>query len=86
MAEITLRKPEAKVLTVNIGNDKVNIPLGASLTLEEYASLSTYEGTIAFYNKYIPEDIAKNLTFDEYNQITAAWVEATKKAGIDSGE
>lgn len=85
--EITLKRPEIETLRVNIGSDVVEIPLGASLTLEEYANLNTFEGTIKFYNKYIPESVAKNLTFNEYNQITKAWVEATQKQSrVKSGE
>ena len=84
--EITLKKPEVEVLRVNIGDKAIEIPLGPYLTVEDYASLSTFEGTVAFYNRFIPAKIAKNLTFAEYNQITEAWTEATKKAGIKSGE
>lgn len=84
--EITLKKPEIETLRVNIGKETVEIPLGPSLTLDEWASLNTFEGTVTFYNKYIPEKVAKTLTFAEYNQITEAWQEATKKAGINSGE
>jgi hypothetical protein len=78
--EITLKKPEVETLRVNIGDTSVEIPLGSSLTLEDYADLNTFEGTVRFYNRYIPKNIAKTLTFAEYNQITQAWTEATKKA------
>lgn len=77
--EITLKKPELETLRVNIGETVVEIPLGNSITVDEYAELSSVDGTINFYKKYIPKDIAKTLTFAEYNQITTAWVEATKK-------
>ena len=85
--EITLKKPEVETLRVNIGDEAIEIPLGMSLTVDEFASLGSFEGTVKFYNKFIPEKIAKTLTFAEYNQITEAWREATRKAGkINSGE
>jgi len=79
--EITLKKPEIETLTVKIGDSSFEIPLGNSLTIDEYEGLGTFEGTVKFYKKYIPEKIAKDLTFAEYNQITEAWAEATRKAG-----
>ena len=85
--EITLKKPVIETLKVNIGKETAEIPLGPFLTVDEYASLNTFEGTIAFYKKYIPKEVADVLTFDEWNQITEAWTEATKKLGrISSGE
>lgn len=85
--EITLKKPPVEYLRVNIGEDTCEIPLGPYLTIDEYASLNTFEGTIKFYKKYIPDNVAENLTFDEWNQITEAWTEATKKLGrLGSGE
>ena len=85
--EVTIKKPEVQTLRVNIGDTVVEIPLGNSVPYEEQAALATFEGTVAYYKRYIPEDIAKTLTVDEYNQITAAWVEATKAAsGMTPGE
>ena len=85
--EITLKKPEVETLRVNIGDEAIEIPLGMSLTVDEFASLGSFEGTVKFYNKFIPEKISKTLTFAEYNQITEAWREATRKSGkINSGE
>lgn len=85
--EITLKKPEIETLRVNIGDDVVEIPLGSSLTVDEFEELGTFEGTVKYYNKYIPAKIAKKLTFAEYNQITAAWREATQKATkLSAGE
>ena len=77
--EITLKKPEIETLRVNIGETVVEIPLGNSLSVDDYSELSTVEGTINFYKKFIPKEVAKTLTFAEYNQITSALVEATKK-------
>lgn len=85
--EITLQKPKVETLKVNIGDTSIEIPLGSALTVDEYKQVGTFEGTIKFYNKYIPKEIAKNLTFAEYNQITEAWVEATRKASnVNPGE
>ena len=85
--EITLKKPKIETLTVNIGDKSFEIPLGSALTVDEYKQIGTFEGTLKFYNKFIPKEIAKNLTFAEYNQITEAWVEATKKASnLNPGE
>lgn len=85
--EITLKKPKIETLKVNIGDASVEIPLGSALTVDEYKQIGTFEGTIKFYSKYIPKEIAKNLTFAEYNQITEAWVEATRKASnVNPGE
>ena len=78
--EITLKKPKIETLRVNIGETVCEIPLGSSLTVDEYKELGSFEGTVKFYNKYIPKEVAKTLTFSEYNQITEAWAEATKKA------
>lgn len=85
--EITLKKPKIETLRVNIGDASVEIPLGSALTVDEYKQIGTFEGTIKFYSKYIPKEIAKNLTFAEYNQITEAWVEATRNASnVNPGE
>lgn len=85
--EITLKKPEVETLRVNIGKDSVEIPLGNSLSLEEWDLIKTFEGTVEFFKKFIPGDIAKTLTISEYNQITAAWKQATsEQVGADPGE
>lgn len=86
--EVTVKKPEKmETLKVNIGDESFDIPLGMSLTVDEFASLDTFRGTVKFFNKFIPDRITKNLTFAEYNQITEAWREATRKSGkINSGE
>lgn len=87
MKEITLKKPEVQTLRVNFGDTVVEIPLGTSVPYDEQATLATFEGTVAFYKRFIPKDIAKTLTVDEYNQITTAWLQATKEAsGMTSGE
>lgn len=87
MKEITLKKPKVQTLRVNIGDTVVEIPLGNSVPYEEQAALATFEGTVAFYKRYIPKAIAKTLTVEEYNQITAAWLEATREAsGMTPGE
>ena len=85
--EVKIKKPEVQTLRVDFGDTVVEIPLGNSVPYDEQATLATFEGTVAFYKRYIPKDIAKTLTVDEYNQITTAWVEATKAAsGMPPGE
>lgn len=80
MSEFTLKRNEAKTLRLNIGEDSFQIPLAGSLTPEEAAPLDTQAGTIAFFNKYIDADIVKELRIDDYNAITKAWIDASKKA------
>ena len=87
MQEFTLKKKEAKTLRLNIGDESFQIPLAGSLTPEEAVTLNTAEGTIAFFNKYISPEITKELTVDDYNEITEAWKNATRKAsGKTPGE
>ena len=87
MQEFTLKKKEAKTLRLNISDESFQIPLAGSLTPEEAVTLNTAEGTIAFFNKYISPEIAKELTVDDYNEITEAWKNATRKAsGKTPGE
>lgn len=80
MAEFTLKRKEASTLKLNIGEDSFQIPLAGSLTPEEAAPLDTQAGTIAFFQKYLSDDIKAVLTIDDYNEITKAWVSASKKA------
>jgi len=77
---ITLKKPAVQTLTVNIGDKSYDIPLGSSLSIAETKGLDTFEGTLAFYGKYIPEEVLGGLTYAEVNQITKAWAEETQKA------
>lgn len=86
MAEFTLKKREAKVLKVNIGDESFDIPLAGSLTPEEAAPLDTQAGTIAFFQKYLSKKVIKMLVIDDYNEITNAWVKASGEAGKTSGE
>ena len=80
-AEFTLKRKPEKTLKVNIGDESFLIPLAGSLTPEEAAPLDTQAGTIAFFQKYLSEDVRKILTIDDYNAITKAWVDASKKSG-----
>ena len=81
MAEFTLKRKPAKTLKVNIGDESFQIPLSMCLTPEELAPLGTAEGTRDFFRKYLSEDVKKELTIEDYNEITRAWVEASNKAG-----
>lgn len=80
MAEFTLKRKEPKTLRLNIGEESFQIPLAGSLTPEKIASMETGEGTMAFYREYIPDEIAKTLTQDEWNEISEIWIRESKKA------
>ena len=88
MAEFTLKQKEAETLKLNIGDKSFQIPLAGSLTPEEAAPLETNTGTIAFFQKYIDDDEVKSmLRINDYNEITKAWMDASKKAsGKKPGE
>lgn len=84
---VTLKKPEVETLRVNIGKDTFEIPLGNSLSIEEWKLIETFEGTVEFFKKHIPEEVIKSLTISEINQITAAWKQAThEQIGVNPGE
>lgn len=79
MAEFTLKPREVNTLKLNIGEESFQIPLAGSLTPEEAAPLDTREGTIAFFQKHLSKKIVKVLTIDDYNAITAAWLDASRE-------
>ncbi len=80
-AEFTLKRQQEKTLKINIGEESFFVPLAGSLTPEEAAPLDTQAGTIAFFQKYLSDDVKKILTIDDYNAITKAWIDASKKNG-----
>lgn len=81
MQEFTLKKREEDYLKLNIGEETFLIPLAGSLTLEEASSsMESMDGAIAFFNKYISEDIAKSMTIFNYRDLIHAWKEASEKA------
>lgn len=85
--EVTLKKPEVETLRVNIEKDSYEIPLGNSLSIDEWKLIETFEGTVEFFSRYIPETAVKSLTISEINQITAAWKQATQsQIGVNPGE
>lgn len=85
--EVTLKKPEVETLRVNIGEGTFEIPLGNSLSIDEWKLIETFEGTVAFFKKHIPEEVVNALTISEINQITAAWKQATHdQLGVNPGE
>ena len=85
--EVTLKKPEVETLRVNIGEGTFEIPLGNSLSIDEWKLIETFEGTVAFFKKHIPEEVVNTLTISEINQITAAWKQAThEQIGVNPGE
>ena len=84
---LNLKKPKVETLKVNIGDESYFIPLGASLSIKETKGLDTFEGTLAFYKKYIPEEVLESLSYAEVNQITKAWAKETQKSSkISLGE
>ena len=80
MAEFTLKQRPAKVLKVNIMDETFSIPLAGSLTPQEAAPLDTQEGTIAFFQKYLSDEVKKILVIDDYNELTREWIKASKEA------
>lgn len=86
LVEFTLKKREKKTLKVNIGDESFQIPLAGSLTPEENAKLDTGDGTVAFLRRYLSDDVNAFLTVDDYNEITAAWIKASKEAKGNPGE
>ena len=81
MAEFTLRERPKKTLKVNIGDESFEIPLAGSLTPEEAAPLDTQAGTIEFFQKYLSEEVKHSLVIDDYNELTKAWIKASKVSG-----
>lgn len=83
MAQFTLRPKEVETLRLDIGEKSFQIPLANCLTPAEAAPLDTQAGTIEFLRKYIDdEEIKASLRICDYNEITKAWVEASKKAEV----
>lgn len=81
MAKFVLKRREPETFDLEIDGETYRIPLAEYLTPAVNDSLNTAEGTRAFFNGYLPEEITKSLTVAEYNDITKAWVKASKKAG-----
>ena len=81
MAEFTLRERPKKTLKVNIGDESFEIPLAGSLTPEEAAPLDTQAGTIEFFQRYLSEEVKHILVIDDYNELTKAWIKASKVSG-----
>lgn len=86
MPEFTLKRKPAKTLKINIDGQAYHVPLGGSLTPEEWIGLETFQGTKEFMCKYIPDDVTRLLTIDEWNAIIDAWKRETNKGGKTAGE
>ena len=86
MSEFVLKKKPQKVLKVKIGDETFSIPLAGSITPQEAAPLDTQAGTIAFLQKYLSDEVKEILVIDDYNEITKAWVKASREAGGSPGE
>lgn len=85
MTEFTLNKREEDSLKLNIGEESFLIPLATSLTLSEASTMDTMDGAIAFFRKYIREEVADALTLFNYRDIIKAWKDASQKA-MQAGE
>lgn len=87
MQEFTLNKREEDWLALHIGEKTYKIPLATSLKLDEAAAVEDMDGAVAFFRRYIDEDVADALTLGDYSDIVRAWTDASKKAaGITPGE
>lgn len=88
MREITLgAKREIQVLKVNIGDQSFSIPLAGTLTPRKIASLDTEERTINWFRQYIPDEVAETLTINDWNDLIAAWAQASNEnSGMTPGE
>lgn len=86
MPEFTLKRKPVKTLKINIDDKSYHVPLGGSLTPDEWVKLDTFEGTKAFLCRYLPEEITSGLTIDEWNAIIEAWKVETNKSGKTAGE
>lgn len=88
MAEITLGgKKTVKSLKVNIEDKSYNIPLTGSLTIAEMEKFKDDEDGFSFFGKYIPMNVLKSLTMDDFKALTEAWKKASsEESGVDLGE
>lgn len=89
MAKFVLEEREPEWLELTISGRCFNIPLATDMTMDEAKCMDTIDGAIAFFNKYIAEDIAASLTLGNYRDIIVAWREASEAAqgaGASPGE
>lgn len=80
MPEFTLKRHITKTLKINVDDKSYKVPLGGSITPEEWAQLATPEGTRQFLCKYIPKEVTDTFTVDEWNAIINAWKAETAKS------
>lgn len=86
MPVFTLKRNIVKTLKVKIGEESYSIPLGGSITPQDWVGLDTFAGTVEFMSKYIPAEVADTLTIDEWNAIIETWKAETSKGGKTAGE
>lgn len=90
MREFTLKQREPDYLKLNIGEESFNIPLATDLTMEEAESMQTTEGTINYFKKHIPEEIANTFTIRNWTDLINEWKNASQDArdlgGVSPGE
>lgn len=81
MAKIVLDNNTREVLEVVIGEATYNIPLGSSLSWKEANSIKTQDDVLAFFSKYIPEDVFESLSMANITVIINEWRKATEITG-----
>lgn len=87
MTEVILKKKKEEFITIIIGDDKFNLPLGGSVPFVTLQKLKTEDGILNFLGKYIPTEVLETLTSDDITQIFTAWSNETKKSqGVEVGE
>lgn len=87
MSEFILKRKQADTIKVTIDDRSFQIPLGNSITPKDWAEINTFAGTVSFFRRYIPEEVADTLVVDDWNAITDAWKAATSEAtGKTAGE
>ena len=93
MKEITLEQPR-EVLKVNAYGKTFSIPLAGSIPLAVLMPIKKAKTTdekldyfVNFLKEYIPADVYKKLTANDFNQIMVAWGETSKlETGVTPGE
>ena len=80
MKEFTLKKRESDYLKLNIGEESYLIPLATSITYGEAKSIDTIDGAMAFFRKYIGDEVADSLSLYDYKDLITAWKDASEKA------
>lgn len=87
MTEVVLKRKKEEFITIILGDDRFNLPLGGSVPFVTLQKMKTEGGVIEFLGKYIPAEILETLTSDDITQIFTAWSKETEKSqGVSVGE